>query len=61
MILSSGVCLADSYVGGIPLTPVHNGTVDGGVYFDSYYGTGDQQSKGSKTIEKTFTIPANAD
>ena len=61
LILSSGVCLADSYVGGIPLTPVHNGTVDGGVYFDSYYGTGDQQSKGSKTIEKTFTIPANAD
>jgi hypothetical protein len=61
LILSSGVCLADSYVGGIPLAPVHSGTVDGGVYFDSYYGTGDQQSKGSKTIEKTFTIPANAD
>jgi len=61
MVLSSGVCLADSYVGGIPLSSAHSGTVSGGVYCDSYYGMGDQQAKSSNTIEKTFTVPDNAD
>jgi len=61
LILSSGVCLADSYVGGIPLTPVHSGTVDGGIYCDSYYGTGDQATKVAKSIDKTFTLPADAE
>jgi hypothetical protein len=60
LILSSGICLADSYVGGIPLTSVHSGTVSGGIYCDSYYGTADQQTKVSKTIEKTFTLPDDA-
>jgi hypothetical protein len=55
------VCLADNYAGGIPLTSVHSGTVSGGVYCDSYYGTEDQQAKVAKTIEKTFTVPANAE
>jgi len=61
LILSSGVCLADNYVGGIPLTSVQSGTVDGGVYFDSYYGTGTQEIHTVKTIDKTFTLPADAD
>jgi len=60
LILSSGVCLADNYVGGIPLTSVHSGTVSGGVYCDSYYGTGTQEIHTAKTIDKTFTLPANA-
>ena len=60
LILSSGVCLADNYVGGIPLTSVHRGTVSGGIYCDSYYGTADQEAHTAKTIEKTFTLPANA-
>jgi len=61
LILSSGVCLADNYVGGIPLTSVQSGTVDGGIYCDSYYGTGTQAIHDAKTIDKTFTLPANAD
>ena len=60
MVLSSGVCSADNYVGGIPLTSAHSGTVSGGVYCDSYYGMGDQEAKASNTIEKTFTVPDNA-
>jgi PKD repeat protein len=60
LILSSGVCLADNYVGGIPLTSVKSGTVSGGVYCDSYYGTGTQPIHAAKTIDKTFTLPANA-
>ena len=60
LILSSGVCLADNYVGGIPLTSVKSGTVSGGVYCDSYYGTGTQEIHTAKTIDKTFTLPANA-
>jgi len=61
LILSSGVCLADSYVGGIPLTSVQSGTVDGGVYFDSYYGMAGQASKVPLTIDRTFTLPADAE
>jgi len=60
LILSSGVCLADNYVGGIPLSSVHSGTVSGGVYCDSYYGTADQPIHDAKTIDKTFTLPSNA-
>lgn len=60
MTLSSGVCLADNYVGGIPLTSVQSGTVDGGVYVDSYYGTADQGINDAKTIDQTFTLPDNA-
>ncbi|MDI9395109.1 MAG: DUF3344 domain-containing protein [Euryarchaeota archaeon] len=54
------MCLADNFVGGIPLTSVKTGTVDGGVFCDSYYGTADQAIHSIKTIDKTFTIPANA-
>ncbi len=43
------------------MTSVHSGTVSGGIYCDSYYGTADQQTKVSKTIEKTFTLPDDAD
>ncbi|AKJ39676.1 DUF3344 domain-containing protein [Methanosarcina barkeri] len=60
LILSSGVCLADNYVGGIPLASVHSGTVSGGVYCDSYYGTASQPIHDAKTIDKTFTLPSNA-
>ena len=54
------MCLADNYVGGVPLTSVKTGTVDGGVFCDSYYGTADQAIHKVKTIDKTFTLPANA-
>ncbi|WP_226990811.1 DUF3344 domain-containing protein [Methanosarcina acetivorans] len=61
LILSSGVCFADNYVGGIPLTPAQSGTVDGGVYVDSYYGTANQGINDAKTIGHTFTLPDNAE
>jgi PKD repeat protein len=61
LILSIGVCHADSYVGGIPLTSVQSGTVDGGVYLDSYYGMDGQSSKVPLSIDKTFTLPADAE
>ncbi len=48
---------ADNYVGGIPLTTLEEGTVSGGVYFDSYYGTGSQVNYNPITIDKTFTLP----
>jgi len=60
-LLTAGICSADSYVGGIPLTTVKDGTVSGGVYFDSYYGTGDQANENPITIDKTFTLPSYTD
>ena len=56
-LLTAGICSADNYVGGIPPTTVKEGTVSGGVYFDSYYGTGDQVNYHPITIDKTFTLP----
>jgi hypothetical protein len=41
-ILAAGICSADEYVGGLPLTTVKQGEVSGGVYFDSYYGAAGQ-------------------
>jgi len=55
--LMIGAASADNYVGGIPLTTVEEGTVSGGVYFDSYYGTGSQVNYNPITIDKTFTLP----
>jgi hypothetical protein len=60
-LLTAGICSADNYVGGIPLTTVKDGTVSGGVYFDSYYGTGAQAKENPITIDKTFTLPDNID
>ncbi|NOR59948.1 MAG: DUF3344 domain-containing protein [Methanosarcinales archaeon] len=60
-LLTAGICSADNYVGGIPLTIVKDGTVSGGVYFDSYYGTGDQAKENPITIDKTFTLPDYTD
>ncbi|MCG7850869.1 MAG: DUF3344 domain-containing protein, partial [ANME-2 cluster archaeon] len=60
-LLTAGICSADNYLGGIPPTTVMEGTVSGGVYFDSYYGTGSQGSKIPITIDKTFTLPDYTD
>jgi hypothetical protein len=60
-LLTAGICSADNYVGGIPMTTVKEGTVSGGVYFDSYYGTGSQVNKNPITIDKTFTLPDHTD
>jgi hypothetical protein len=60
-LLTAGICSADNYVGGIPPTTVMEGTVSGGVYFDSYYGTGAQANNNPITIDKTFTLPDNID
>ncbi|GEM_PF-415339 len=43
---------SDSYNGGIPLTTVEEGTVSGGLWFDSYPGF-------ATSAEKTFTLPAH--
>jgi hypothetical protein len=56
-LLTACAVSADNYVGGIPLTTVEEGTVNGGVYFDSYYGLGDQINYNPITIDKTFTLP----
>jgi PKD repeat protein len=42
---------ANSYNGGIPLTTAQNGTVSGGLWYDSYPGF-------STSAQKTFTLPA---
>jgi hypothetical protein len=56
-LLTAGIASADNYVGGIPLTTIKEGTVSGGVYFDSYYGTGNQVSYNPIAVDKTFTLP----
>ena len=53
----AGICSADNYVGGIPPTTVKEGTVSGGVYFDSYFGSGAQVNYNPITIDHTFTLP----
>ena len=57
-LLTVGVCSADTYNGGIPLTTVKEGVVSGGVFNDSYYYDGDQVNYNPITIDKTFTLPS---
>lgn len=58
-LLTAGVCSADNYVGGMPLTTVKEGGVSGGVFSDSYYYVaGDQGVYVPNTIDKTFTLPS---
>jgi hypothetical protein len=61
VLLTAGICSADNYVGGIPLTTVKEGAVSGGVYVDSYYGAGNQVNYNPITIDKTFTLPGYTD
>ena len=56
-LLMAGVCSADTYCGGMPLTTVKEGVVSGGVFNDSYYYDGDQVNYNPITIDKTFTLP----
>ena len=56
-LLTVGVCSADNYCGGMPLTTVQEGLVSGGVFNDSYYYNGDQVNYNPITIDKTFTLP----
>jgi hypothetical protein len=58
ILFMASAASADSYYGGIPLTTVEEGTVSGGVYFDSYYGIAGQTSGSPNTIDKTFTLPS---
>jgi len=53
-ILVNAPLTADSYNGGIPLTTVRNGTVSGGLWYDSY-------SAMETSAQKTFTLPAYTD
>ena len=55
ILLTAGICSADNYVGGITSTTIKESEVSGGVYFDSYYGTGVQEKYNPITIEKPFT------
>jgi hypothetical protein len=61
LLLIPGICSADNYVGGIPPTTVKEGTVSGGVYFDSYYGSVGQANYKPITMDKTFTLPSYTD
>ena len=57
-LLTAGVCSADNYVGGLPLTTVQEGVVSGGVFNESYYyNIGDQVWYNPITIDQTFTLP----
>ena len=49
-ITVSAPLTSSSYNGGIPLTTVQNGTVSGGLWYDSYPGF-------STSAQKTFTLP----
>ena len=64
-LLMAGVCSADNYVGGMPLTTVQEGVVSGGVFNDNYhYNIGDQYNQLSyvpNTVDKTFTLPSSID
>ena len=61
-LLMAGVCSADNYVGGMPLTTVKEGVVSGGVFNDSYYyNIGDQDWYNPITIDETFTLPDYTD
>ena len=60
-VLMTGICSADDYVGGIPLTTIKEGVVSGGVYFDSLYGAAGQVGEEPITLTKTFTIPSYTD
>jgi len=57
-LLTAGVCSADYYHGGLPLTTVQEGVVSGGVFTDSYYYTDDQVLYNPITIDHTFTLPS---
>jgi hypothetical protein len=60
-LLTAGVCSADNYCGGMPLTTVQEGIVSGGVFSDSCYcdtTTPNQYSYEPNTIDKTFTLPS---
>ena len=61
ILFTAGICSADDYVGGLPLTTVKQGEVSGGVFFDSYYGIAGQTGGHPITINKTFTIPSHTD
>jgi len=61
LILTIGICSADNCLGGIPPTTIKEGEVSGGVYFDSYYGTGGQVNYGPITIDQKFTLPDYTD
>jgi len=57
-LLTAGVCSADNYCGGIPLTTVQEGVVSGGVFTESYHYDGDQVNYNPITIDHTFTLPS---
>ncbi len=66
-LILCGTSSADSYVGGQPLTTVQNGTVNGGVYDNSYYGFNEtanvtgNNNMGKANITYNFTpLPADA-
>ena len=61
ILFTTGICSADNYVGGLPLTTVKQGEVSGGVFFDSYYGAVGQTGGQPITIDKTFALPSYTD
>ncbi|AKB29105.1 cell surface protein [Methanosarcina siciliae T4/M] len=53
-VVVSAPLTSDSYNGGIPLTNVQNGTVSGGLWYDSYYAM-------ETSAQKAFTLPSYSD
>jgi len=54
LVLVPAPASADPYVGGIPLETTESGTVSGGLWHDSFVGTGVQDTD----ITKTYTLPS---
>ncbi|KQC04713.1 MAG: hypothetical protein APR53_03010 [Methanoculleus sp. SDB] len=52
---------ADTYVGGIPLTTEKIGTVSGGLWFNSLYGTAGQPVGQPNTVTMTFLLPEHSE
>ncbi|MBN1193805.1 MAG: DUF3344 domain-containing protein [Methanomicrobiaceae archaeon] len=52
---------ADTYVGGIPLTTEKTGTVSGGLWFNSLYGTAGQPIGQPNTVTMAFLLPEHSE
>ncbi|MDN7024056.1 DUF3344 domain-containing protein [Methanoculleus sp. FWC-SCC1] len=57
VLLLPSAASADTYIGGIPLSTVQQGTVSGDLWWDSFYGIAGQPIGQPNTQVKTFTLP----
>lgn len=56
VLLLTGYSYADPVVGGIPLSTIQNGTVNGGLYIDSYTGFGGLANESIQSGGRSYVI-----